>query len=68
MKKLILWIIKTFKLDIPTEKVVEKIIEKEIYLPRDGVIEGDITIKGNVKILGNVDVQGNLSCYSLQED
>lgn len=67
MKKLILWIIKTFKLDIPTEKVVEKIIEKEIYLPRDGVIEGDITIKENVKILGNVDVQGNLSCYSLQE-
>ena len=63
MKNLILWIIKTFKLDIPTEKVVEKIIEKEIYLPRDGVIEGDITIKGNVKILGNVDVQGNLSCY-----
>ena len=67
MKKLILWIIKTFKLDIPTEKVIEKVVEKEIYLPRDGVIEGDITIKGNVKILGNVDVQGNLSCYSLQE-
>ena len=67
MKKLILWIIKTFKLDIPTEKVIEKVVEREVYLPQNGTINGDIIIKGNVKILGNVDVQGNLSCYSLQE-
>lgn len=67
MKKLILWIIRTFKLDIPTEKVTEKVVEREVYLPQNGIISGDIVIKGNVKILGNVDVQGNLSCYSLQE-
>ena len=67
MKKLILWIIKTFKLDIPTEKVIEKVVEREVYLPQNGIISGDIVIKGNVKILGNVDVQGNLSCYLLQE-
>lgn len=68
MKKLILWIIKTFKLDIPTEKVVEKIIEKEIYLPRDGVIEGDITIKGDVILYGTMTINGNLICYSLKQD
>ena len=67
MKKLILWIIRTFKLDIPTEKIIEKVVEREVYLPQNGTINGDIIIKGDVKILGNVDVQGNLSCYSLQE-
>ena len=63
MKKLILWIIRTFKLDIPTEKVVEKFIEKEIYLPKDGVIEGDITIKGDIIIKGNVKEEGSLTIY-----
>lgn len=67
MKKLILWIIRAFKLDIPTEKVIERVVEREVYLPQKGIISGDIVIKGDVKILGNVDVQGSLSCYSLQE-
>lgn len=61
MKKLILWLIKIFKVDIPTEKVIEKIVEKEIYLPTNGTIEGDITIKGDVLVKDNMTVEGSLT-------
>lgn len=61
MKKLILWMIDFFKVDIPTEKVVEKMVEKEVYLPQNGVIEGDVTIKGNVLVKGNLTVEGGLT-------
>lgn len=59
MKKLILWLIKVFKVDIPTEKIVKEVIE--VYIPKDGIIDGNITIKGDVLITGNVDVQGSLT-------
>lgn len=61
MKKLILWLIKIFKVDILTEKIVEKIVEKEIYLPTNGRIEGDITMKGDVIVKGNMTVDGSLT-------
>lgn len=61
MKKFILWLIKIFKVDITTERIIEKVIEKKLYLPQNGVIEGDITIKGNVLINGNMKVEGNLT-------
>lgn len=61
MKKLILWLIKVFKVDIPTEKIVEKIVEKEVYLPTNGIIKGDITIKGDVIVKGNMTVEGSLT-------
>lgn len=61
MKKLILWMIDFFKVDIPTEKIVTNVVEKEVYLPQNGVIEGDITIKGNVTVKGNLMVEGGLT-------
>lgn len=61
MKKLILWLIKVFKVDIPTEKIVEKVVEKEVYLPTNGTIEGDITMKGDVLVKGNMTVEGSLT-------
>lgn len=61
MKKLILWMIKVFKVDIPTEKIITNVVEKEVYLPQNGVIEGDITIKGNVLVTGNLMVEGSLT-------
>lgn len=64
MKKLILWIIKVFRLDIMTERVIEKVVEKEIYLPQNGTIEGDVIIKGNVTILGSLSVKGSLTTYN----
>lgn len=64
MKKLILWIINFFKLDIPTEKVIEKVVEKELYLPHEGVIYGNVTIKGDVVVLGDLKVEGGLTCYT----
>lgn len=61
MKKLILFLIKVFKVDISTEKIVTKVVEKEVYLPQNGVIEGDVTIKGNVLVKGNLTVEGSLT-------
>ena len=61
MKKLILWMIKTFNVDIPTEKIITNVVEKEVYLPQNGVIEGDITIKGNVTVKGSLIVEGGLT-------
>lgn len=58
MKKLILWIINFFKLDIPTEKIVTKVVEKQVLIPENGVIEGDVIIKGNVLFTGKVLITG----------
>lgn len=55
--------IKVFKVDIPTEKIITNVVEKEVYLPQNGVIDGDIIIKGNVLIIGNLMVEGGLTCY-----
>ena len=53
--------IKVFKVDIPTEKIITNVVEKEVYLPQNGVIDGDIIIKGNVLIIGNLMVEGGLT-------
>lgn len=67
MKKFVLWLIRVFRLDIPAEKVVENTVEKEVYLPKDGVIDGDITIKGHVVVTGNMKVTGNLIVYAKED-
>lgn len=65
MKKLILWMIKIFKLDIPIVEIkeVQKIVEKEVYIPKDfnGIIAGDITVRGNVILRGSLKVTGSLT-------
>lgn len=67
MKKFVLWLIRVFGLDIPAEKVVEKTVEKVVYLPKDGVMDGDITIKGNVTVTGRMQVTGNLKVYAKED-
>lgn len=64
MKKFILWMIRVFELDIPTERVIEKVVEKKVYLPHEGVIYGNVTIKGDAVVLGDLKVEGNLTCYA----
>lgn len=63
MKKLVLWMIRVFKLDIPTEKIVTKVVEKQVLIPDNGVIEGDLLVKGHVTVKGSLDVEGNLVVY-----
>ena len=64
MKKFVLWMIRVFKLDIPTEKIVTKVVEKQVLIPDNGVIEGDLLVKGDVVVLGDLKVEGNLTCYT----
>lgn len=52
-----------FKLDIPTEKIVTKVVEKQVLIPENGVIEGDLLVKGHVTVKGSLDVEGNLVVY-----
>lgn len=63
MKKVVLWLIKVFRLDIPTEKM----IEKKIYILDDETIEGDVTIKGNLLVKGYLIVEGEVTCYKRKE-
>lgn len=69
MKRLILWMIRVFKVDIVTEKNIEKVIEKEVKVPVwekgfDGTIEGNVLIKGNVIVKGNLLATGNICAYA----
>lgn len=63
MKKFVLWMIRVFKLDIPTEKIVTKVMEKQVLIPENGIIEGDLLVKGHVTVKGSLDVEGNLVVY-----
>lgn len=63
MKKFVLWMIRVLKLDIPTEKIVTKVVEKQVLIPENGVIEGDLLVKGHVTVKGSLDVEGNLVVY-----
>lgn len=63
MKKFVLWMIRVFELDIPTEKIVTKVVEKQVLIPDNGVIEGDLLVKGHVTVNGSLDVEGNLVVY-----
>lgn len=62
-----MWLIRVFRLDIPAEKVVEKTVEKVVYLPKDGVMDGDITIKGDATVTGRMHVTGNLIVYAKED-
>lgn len=55
--------IRVFELDIPTEKIVTKVVEKQVLTPDNGVIEGDLLVKGHVTVKGSLDVEGNLVVY-----
>lgn len=68
MKKLILWLIKIFNVDIVTEKIVKETVVKEVKVPVweqsfDGTIEGDLLIKGNVIVRGNLFATGGICAY-----
>lgn len=63
MKKFVLWMIRVFELDIPTEKIVTKVVEKQVLIPENGVIERDLLVKGHVTVEGSLDVEGNLVVY-----
>lgn len=58
MKKLVLWMIRVFKLDIPTERVIEKVVERQVLIPDNGIIEGNVIIKGDVLFTGKVLITG----------
>ena len=69
MRKLIIWLAKVFNVDITTEKVVIKEVEKEILvsLNENEIINGDVTIKGNLIVNGSLYVEGEVSAYKISK-
>ena len=61
MKKFVLWLIKVFKLDITTERIVFKEIVRYVST---GTINGNVLIDGNLEINGRLIVTGEISCYT----
>ncbi len=61
MKRLIIWLAKKFNVNLVTEKIVIKEVEKQIAL--EGVIEEDVTVKGNLIINGELSGDGEITCY-----
>ena len=76
MKHFILFLIKIFRLDIPTIKVVEvpaekivykdKIVEVEKLVSLDSEINGTCTVKGDLIVEGVLTVTGDVSCYKIK--
>ncbi len=72
MKKLIIWLAKIFNVNLTVEKItykdkiVEKVIEKQVAL--EGVIDGDLTVKGDLVVKGYLYTDGEISCYKLKEE
>ena len=67
MKRIILWLVKVFNVDLPEKvviKEVEKIVEKNVAL--EGTIDGDVTIKGNLLVEGSLTVTGEIACYKIK--
>ena len=61
MKKFVLWLIKVFKLDIITERIVVKEIVRYVST---GTINGNVLIDGNLEINVRLIVTGEISCYT----
>ena len=76
MKKLVQLLIKIFRLDIPTIKVVEvpvdkivykdRIVEKEVYVSLDETINGTCTVKGDLIVNGSLTVTGEIACFKMK--
>ena len=65
MKKFVLWLIKVFKIDIVTEKIVEVTKYRDRY-QLENEIFGDVYIDGNLVVNGNISVTGEITCYKIK--
>jgi len=70
MRKLILWLAEVFKVDFPTvtvEKIVEKIVEKEVpvvqYVYDGDSVDNSLLVKGDLIIRGKCEVKGDLITF-----
>jgi len=70
MRRLILWLAEVFKVDFPTvtvEKIVEKIVEKEVpvvqYVYDGDSVDSSLLVKGDLIIRGKCEVKGDLITF-----
>lgn len=69
MKKFILWLAKVFNADITIEKIVTKVVVKEVPVVKEvtkyltnGTIKGDVNVVGNLSVEGSITATGGITC------
>ena len=68
MKHFILFLIKIFRLDIPTIKVVEVPVEaeKKVFVSLDNEVNGNCTVSGDLTVKGYLYVTGEVTCCKIK--
>ena len=69
MKKFIQWLAKVFNADITIEKIVTKVVVKEVPIVKEvtkyitnGTISGDVYVDGNLVVNGKIEATGGITC------
>lgn len=61
MKKFIIWLAKIYDVDITREIVVYK--ETMVFIPENGVYEGNLYVSGDLTVNGELKVKGEITCH-----
>ena len=70
MKKVIDWLIKVFKYELPvTEKIVTKevikTVTKDVFVFDGDTVNGDMLVKGNLTVDGILNVIGEVTAWDI---
>lgn len=63
MKKIIIWLARVFKVDITTTITKEVVKEIPVFIPENGIYEGDLIVKGNLFVEGVLKTSGGFTTY-----
>lgn len=66
MKKLIKWLADKFGVTTVRTEVRTVVKEKEVlrhFIPKNGVVDGDLIVNGNLLVKGSLNATGGVTCY-----
>ena len=66
MKKLIKWLADKFGVTTVRTEVRTVVKEKEVlrhFIPKNGVVDGDLIVNGNLLVKGSRNATGGVTCY-----
>ena len=67
MKKMIKWLAKIFKVELPQKIVIKKVVEMVIKNHYDGdTVDGNLTVNGNLTVKGYCNVTGDLTVFKIK--
>ena len=66
MKKLIKWLADKFGVTTVRTEVRTVVKEKEVlryFIPKNGVVDGDLIVNGDLLVKGSLNATGGVTCY-----